>query len=33
MPLSQDELKARVGRAAIDYVRPGTVIGLSLIHI
>jgi len=29
MPLSQDELKARVGRAAIDYVRPGTVIGVG----
>ena len=27
--LSQDELKARVGRAAIEYVTPGTIVGVG----
>lgn len=29
MSLSQDELKAQVGRAAIDYVTPGTIVGVG----
>lgn len=26
---TQDELKAQVGRAAVDYVRPGTIVGVG----
>ena len=29
MTLSQDELKAKVGQAAIDYVTPGTIVGVG----
>ena len=28
-PLTQDQLKTLVGRAALDYVKPGAVVGVG----